>query len=451
MLWRLAWRNLWRNPRRTLLTTAIIGMGLSLLIFLICYLEGMTEKLGDQLARSSIGHLQIHHPQYLSQHQVDMLVPEAKATVAGIEELPGIWGVRPRLSLTASIRSSTSSTVRVVPLLGVDRAHEIGVSRTADHIVSGEYVVPPTEAVAPHAPSRHRLRRGITLGDKLAELLRVELGSKVRLDMSCLNGATCSTARWVTGIVDTGSDTADQAIAIVDLAGLQEVLGVGDQVHEISVLLRDAGDISGVIDSIKANLADVHVPLRQLELSWVDEITEEAGEKGESRAALAVEPWWELNPDIKAMLGMMDMASGFMYALMLILMSSGILTTMFTVVYERKRELGIQAALGTSPWRIFAGSVAEAIWLALIGVAFGTAVGAVWAWLMTTYGIDLSGMSGSMSAGGLDIGNRLVGKMNVRVFTEPALVVFISTIIFSLLPSLKMARMKPIEAMADKG
>jgi ABC-type antimicrobial peptide transport system permease subunit len=84
----------------------------------------------------------------------------------------------------------------------------------------------------------------------------------------------------------------------------------------------------------------------------------------------------------------------------------------------------------------------------------GTALGTVWVWLLTEYGIDLSGLtgdSGSLSAGGVSVGNVLIGKMSVRVFTEPALVVFFATLVFALLPAFKMARMQPVEAMADKG
>ena len=450
MIWRLAWRNLWRNPRRTLLTVAIIALVLSLLMWLVSYMEGMSEKLQDQLARSSIGHLQVHHPQYRSQRQVDMLIPDAGLAVKTISELPGVVAVRPRLSVTASIRSSMSSTVRMVPLLGVQRDREIGASDIPDRVSEGEYVVPPPEALAEDAPLRYRNRRGITLGDKLAELLNVEIGSKVRLDMAGISEATCSAAWYVTGIVNTGSDTRDQSIAIVDLTGLQTVLGATGQVHEISVLLEDSNHTGSAVETIKEKLADVRVPLRQLELSWVDRLTGSGDGVAAAEDGLAIEAWWEVSPEIKTMLGMMDMASGFSYGLMLILMSSGILTTMFTVVYERKREIGVQSALGTPPWRVFAGSMAEAAWLALIAVIIGSALGTVWAWLMTKYGIDLSGMSGTVDAGGIYM-DKLQGKMSVRVFTEPAMVVFFATLVFALFPSLRMARLKPMEAMADKG
>jgi putative ABC transport system permease protein len=451
MILTMAWRNLWRNPRRTLLTVAIIGLGLSLLMWLLCYTEGMSEKMQDQLARSSIGHLQIHHPQFRSQRQVDMLVPDAAGTVEIIAALPEVQGVRPRLIVPASIRSSMSSTVRVVPLLGVDRNREMGVSRTPEQVVAGGFVVPPEEAQARGAPLRHRRRRGITLGDKLAGLLGVELGSKVRLDMACLKEATCSAAWTVTGIVDTGSDTVDETVALVDLAGLQEVLGTGDRVHEVSVLFHDGAQTAAGAHLLKGLLGRVQVPLRPLELSWVDEMSGVVPEGQDGLAGLAIEPWWEINPDIQSMLGMMDMASGFSYVLMLILMSAGILTTMFTLVYERRRELGVQAALGTSPGRIFAASMAEAVWLAILGVVVGTALGTVWSLLMTYHGIDLSGMSGNISAGGLTIDSVLKGKLTLRVFTEPALVVFSSTLLFALFPSLKMARLPPVAAMADQG
>lgn len=450
MIWRLAWRNLWRNTRRTVLTMTIIAMGLSLLILLASYLVGMSGKLQTQLARSSIGHLQVHHPQFRSQRQVDMLIPDASKVVDAMENLPEVEAVRPRITLTASIRSSMSSTVRIVPLLGVDRNREIGASRTPDQVIDGQYVVRPPEALEPDAPMRHRMRRGITLGDKLARLLNVGLGSRVRMDMAGLTEATVSGAWYVTGIVDTGADSVDQSIAIVDIAGLQQLLGAGDQVHEISALLYDGAQTDAVVDTIAGKLASVEVELRQLELSWADQMSSD-DLQSPTHGVLAVESWAAIAPDVKAMLGMMDMASGFTYALMLILMSSGILTTMFTVVFERRRELGVQSALGSSPWRIFAGSMTEAVWLAALSVGLGLAVGGVWAWLLTTYGIDLSGMSGNLSAGGLTIDSVLKGEMTVGVFVEPAMVVFVATMLFALLPSIRMARMKPVEAMADKG
>lgn len=167
-------------------------------------------------------------------------------------------------------------------------------------------------------------------------------------------------------------------------------------------------------------------------------------------APLHAATWGEINPELEGMMGMFDAVSGTSYFLVLILMSAGILTTMYMLVYERRREFGILLAVGTSPWRLFVNIVTEASMLSLLGVLAGSALGSVLVYLMCTYGIDLRWFTNErMDFAGMVLDTVLIGSASPRVFTEPALVVFCGVLFFSLIPALRVARMKAMDGITQ--
>jgi ABC-type lipoprotein release transport system permease subunit len=447
MIARMAWRNLWRNTRRTLLTIAVIGIGLSVLQAFFSYLEGMKRTIHREVAESNLGHIQVHHPQYRDLRQLHLTLPHGMALAERLEALDGVALVRPRIITSASLRSSTSSYVQVVPLVGLDREREVRVHKLARSVVEGGFVVPPPEATAPDAPARYRSRRGITLGRKLAQLLDVQLGSKIRIDTAGFDEPTCSSAFWVTGIIDTGTPTLDRAIALVSLADLQAVVGAGDQVHELTVQLDDPALVPATLDRVREALADLQLPVDALgtgDFGW------NAAVQAPEPAPPEVAPWWEISPELKAILDMWGGIMGFMYFLMLAIMSAGILTTLFMIIHERRREFGIQLSMGTSPVRLFSGVMVETVFLALLSVAAGSTLGGLWVWLLTEYGIDLRWFMGSMQFGSITIDMLLKGAMEPRIFTEPATVVFLAALLFALTPARHVARMRPLDGIAEK-
>jgi ABC-type antimicrobial peptide transport system permease subunit len=70
---------------------------------------------------------------------------------------------------------------------------------------------------------------------------------------------------------------------------------------------------------------------------------------------------------------------------------------------------------------------------------------------ITTKGIDLSGFMEGFEFAGAFIDNIYRGTFTTKVFVEPTMVVFIGTILCALWPSLKVARMKAIDAIKQGG
>jgi len=445
---KIAWRSLWRNTRRTALTAIVISVGLSFLMFIVSYLEGMQGKMVGQIARSGMGHVQVHHPQFVKLRQALLVVPDAASLVTEIEAMDGVMSVAPRMILTAAIRSSRSSAVEVVQLTGVDPERETIVNQIAENVVDGGFVTQPPEATAAGAPARHKLRKGITLGNKLADLLQVELGSKIRVDMAGFEEATTSAAFYVTGLVATGNENLDRSLAMVRLSDLQEATGAADAAHEFAVTLEDPALTPPLKERIEQMVQARKVPLVPEADDWADE--GEAKDDGPALASLEALTWGEVNPELNNMMGMFDAVSGTSYFLVLILMSAGILTTMYMLIYERRREFGIMLAIGTSPMRLFVNIMTEAAMLSFLGVAVGTALGSVFVYLMTTYGIDLQWFTNErMDFAGMVIDTVLIGAASVRVFTEPAMVVFCGVLLFSLVPALRVARMRAMDGIGE--
>jgi len=427
MLWAMAWRNLWRNRRRTLLTVAAIGLGLAVLVTMSSFTEGMKVMMVEQIAQSSLGHIQLHHPDYLERKTTGLVMSSASRLLELVRDVQGVKGASSRLIFSGSIRSSLSSTVRVVRVLAVDPAQEQAFSALDDKVVEGGFVSAPPGTSDPDAPARMRARKGIMVGRKLADQLKVTLGSKVRVDTAGFDGAAVAMAFYVTGILETGTDAFDQGFGMVNLKDMQEATSAGDTVHEISVMVGDPSRVAEIARSIS------HA------ISQADGAT--------AMGPTSVAPWWEVLPDLKQMLDMSDAWMGVLYMLMLIILSAGILTTMFMVVFERKREFGVQLALGTGPSRLFAGLVLESFLIATLASVVGLLVGAVNVAYIVAYGLDLSWFMEGFEFAGMFVENVYKGAANVKVFAEPTVVVFAGTVLMALWPAVRVARMSAIDAM----
>ncbi len=427
MLWRMAWRNIWRNFRRTLLTLAAIGLGLALLIIMVSFMEGFMEMMVRQITHSGTGAIQIHHPDYRSKRRVHFVIPQASEVARRVAALPGVERVSERMLFSGAIRSSRASTVQIVEVWAVDPAAERRFSAVAEHVVAGGFVLPPPEARDPNAPERYRLRKGILIGSKLARLLKVRLGSKVRLDTAGFHYGTTSTAFYVTGIFEMGADLYDRNLVLVDIADMRKATGGGDVAHEIAVRVENPEETTAIVTRIR-DLLDRHA---------------------EAWGRLEVLPWWELLPDIKQMIDISRSWTWLFYLMMLVVLSAGILTTMFMVIYERKREFGIQLAIGTSPGYLFASVVTEALFLALLSSGIGLIGGGIGVAALVLHGIDLTWLVGGYEIGGLFIENAYRGSAAPKVFLEPTIVVFLGTILFSLWPALKVGRMQPLDGIRE--
>jgi len=223
----------------------------------------------------------------------------------------------------------------------------------------------------------------------------------------------------VTGLVETGAASFDRQLVLVELAGLQRLSGVGDRVHEVTLLAAEPAGLPTLVEALRALLP----------------------------AEVRVRPWWEIRPEIKQMLEITRSWTVFLYVLMLALLSAGILTTLAMVVRERRREFGVQLALGTSRGRLFAGILLESILLALLATGGGLLLSVGVVAFLAGHGIDLSWLIGGFDFAGLFLENVYRGSASPRVFGEPALAVLVGTVLLAVWPAWQAARLRIVDAL----
>jgi putative ABC transport system permease protein len=122
----------------------------------------------------------------------------------------------------------------------------------------------------------------------------------------------------------------------------------------------------------------------------------------------------------------------------------GVFNAMAMAVFERTRELGVLAALGTRPRRILALVMLESLWQGLLGFVVGVALAAA-----ILYGIGTVDLGAQM--GGDVMGVRMPSNLVLRLFpgslVSAAVTAFFTALLGAIIPALRAMRLKPVEAL----
>lgn len=194
---------------------------------------------------------------------------------------------------------------------------------------------------------------------------------------------------------------------------------MGDHGHSIVVAGESLEQLDGLIDTVRAGLpTDSH---------------------------LVVLSWEALIPGLKQAI-QMDWASGwFLYLSLIIIVTFSILNTFLMSVLERTREFGIMLALGARPGRIGGLVMLESIWLTLLGLAVGVAVGTVVVFYFHIHGFSYPGME--EIAAYYNLPAVITMTLSPLSLTLGPAVILIVTCAAALYPALRIRMLKPVDAM----
>jgi len=119
-------------------------------------------------------------------------------------------------------------------------------------------------------------------------------------------------------------------------------------------------------------------------------------------------------------------------------------------VFERTHEMGMLAAVGLRPSRILAMVLAECLCLAAVGLAAGFGLGAAGMAYFVRHGWNLSRWTTGLTIAGTLLDPVLRGVMTWTSTPSIALILAAIMLLAGLLPALRAARMKPVEALAER-
>lgn len=401
MLITIAWRNIWRSPGRSFVVIGSIVVGIWALIFMLGFMNGFMISYINGAIQHEISHIQIHHPQFKDDYQIDLILPNQKAILEDIQDDERIRAFSAR-SLTNGMIASPRKA-QGVRIYGILPEMEKRVTHHDSLVSEGTYFASD-------------LKNPIVIGKDLGEELKVKIRGKVVLTFQDEKHNLVSGAFRVAGFLDTTSPMINKSTAYILKDDLNRIAGLGSGVHEIALFLENPETEEVVMLKLQSNYPKV-----------------------------LVESWRSIAPELELFLSMTD---SFLWVLILIIMIAlifGIINTMLMSVLERFRELGMLMAVGMNRVRVFAMIVLETIFLSLVGGPLGILIG----WLTMKWlgksGMDLSDYSEGLREFGYS--SILYPFIETSTYWTVALVVVFTALAGALYPAYKAIKLNPTEAL----
>jgi len=414
-LLKIAIRNLLRYKRRTLLTASLIAIGVVFVLLFVAVTGSFKSMMIGQITDSMLGHLQVHRRGYLASIEKLPLNMNLKLQAyQKVEDMltnqPEVEAVSPRIKFGGIFSTFVETTS--IRLNGVYPDRELkAVPLLASRLSKGE---------------KGSLKRGeIWIPDLMSRSMKVNLGDTVVIIATNKDGSVNGKQFKVAGVLEnvTGPGGRDGYIHIEDAV---EVLRMEEmEISEIAIRLKNFNKVIAFTERLE-NLLSKEVSKQG---------SKEASKQGTSM--FEVHSWEKLSPFYN-IARMIDIMTFFIRIMLIAIVLISIMNVMIMAVYERIREIGTIAAIGTLPGKILSMFVLEGFCLGLVGAVAGTILG-----LITMVVINHSGMTFEFGRQILML-SASIDPMEVLMISG---IVIVISVIASLQPALKASRMEPINAL----
>ncbi|MDD5207221.1 MAG: ABC transporter permease [Desulfobacterales bacterium] len=404
---KIAARNLFRYKRRTLLTLSLIVIGVLFVAGFMAVTGSFKNMMIGQITDSFVGHVQIHRKGYLAAIEnlplTMNLKPQAARKVETIlKETPEVEAFSSRIKFGAMFSNFTETTN--IRLNGVDPEMESKtVPLLLPRIMQGEKTLKKGEILVP---------------ELLARGMKVNIGDMVVVIATNRDGSVNGKQLKVGGIMEsaTGPGGRDGYVHIDDAV---EILRMEEkEISEIAVRLKDFERLHAVFGVLDGKLSG------------------ELNKQG--KPVFEVHTWEQLSPFYN-IARMIDMMTFFIKIMLVAVVLISIMNVMIMAVYERVREIGTIAAIGTLPRKILSMFLIEGLLLGLIGAAIGGLLS-----IALVFGINAAEFTYDF-ARQTDI--VLTASVNPQDLFMIMGIVILVAVVASLQPAFKASRMDPIKAL----
>ena len=406
-LFKIAIRNLMRYKRRTILTASLISIGVVFVLTFTAVTGSFKAMMVGEITDSMLGHVQVHKKGYVA--SIDNLPLNLNLKADAIKTLDNIldnsteieaWS--PRIKFGGMFSNFVETTN--IRLNGIDPAKEFAaVPLLTSRVSEGKKTLDRGEIYIPLLLSKGM---GVKVGDAVVIVATNQDGS--------VNGKQFKVA----GILEsaTGPGGRDGYIHIQDA---RELLRLEDaQISEIAIRLKDFGKLHQFSEKLEKGLSG------------------QLNKKG--KPIFEVHTWENLTPFFH-IARMLDAMTFFIKIMLIAIVLISIMNVMIMAVYERIREIGTIAAIGTLPSKILAMFLIEGLCLGIVGAVIGNIAGVIVIFILNMAKITFSFAQHS--------GLILSAKINPSDIMVISVTVILVSVIASLQPAYKASKMEPIKAL----
>ncbi len=408
---RIAYRNLLRYSRRTLLTSVLITIGIASVLLFIAIAGSFKQLMIGQITDSMLGHIQIHRKGYVasinnSPLDLNLNAKQVETLNRILSEEEHISSFSPRLKFSGML-SSYQETANI-RLNGVIPDLEKQTVSLLSQRVKG----------TSDANEEVTLNRGeLWIPETLAKGMDLKIGSQVVLVATNNDGSVNGIQLAVSGVVETmtGPGGRDGYLNIEDAYQLLRIKG--KEANEIAIHLKDFDKMSMVMSSLNDRLSGI--------------------KNKKDKPVFEIHTWEKLSP-FSNIANIIDLLTLIVKIILIAIVLVAIMNVMLMAVYERIREIGTIAAMGTTPGKIRMLFLMEGLFLGLFGAVVGSVISLAiiqilkWKTLTMAFGRQVLTLTPSVP------------------FSEvliTALIVTAISALASLQPALKASRLEPVDAL----
>ncbi|WP_340820431.1 ABC transporter permease [Methanolobus sp. WCC4] len=385
---KIALRHISARKRLTFFAVFAVALAIAVIVVLMSMMTGFTEELVDSTVENS------PHIVVTSSDPDEDYVHFYSYYSEQIAAMDGVEAVSPVFVGQAAI--SHKDNAEGVNLNGIDPVAQDAVMRISDDMVSGDLF------------ALGRSNNGIVIGDNLAEDLEVVMGDNVDVIMPGFGESSFK----VIGIFDTGS-SSDEAVAYVRFDPALDFFDENGVASSINIRVTDPFQADVIANSI------------------------------EKDTDLDAQSWIEANKEILDLLNTQGLIVWIYYGLIYMIAGFGIANTLFTVVMDKKREIGMLKAMGASKKNITMIFLIESLILGTMGVMLGCVMGYFISSALASYQIDLP----SEMYFGL---TTLPLKTDIMNYAYAVIFSFLINIVAGVYPARRAAALDPVEAIESE-
>ncbi len=400
-LWAIAYRDLGRNRRRSFFSLMAVALGLTLLIVLDGFISGIMESTLENSIRLETGHVQVRATSYEDEKvslQWDDLLDSPDALAARASALSEVRAAAPVLWASGILNTREESVG--TRIFGIDATSSL-YDPFREAMVAGEFLAPDD-------------RRGILIGQRLADDLGLGVGDRASLAVVDSDGRGTEGTFTIRGLFSTGVFSYDDGAVFTPLSKAQALTRTDGHASAIVLLLHRQDDADQVAAALKS-------------------------------PGVAVLTWEKL---LEVFLITIETGMAFyviLYGIVILIVAVIIANTLLMSVFERVRELGILAALGMKGRQIMLMFFLEAALLGLAGLAVGIVLGSAGVAYLAQTGIPIGSMG--EAAAGIALGSTMNARFNPGGMLSLSAWTFAITLLASLYPAWFAARLEPVEAL----
>jgi lipoprotein-releasing system permease protein len=410
------------RPRRTfvsiitLLSFLGVALAVAVLIVVLSVMTGFREKFEKEVIGFN-AHITVTS---------DTPIHDPDKIVALIEKQPGVLAAEGavRGPVQVKISDGHNSRLTMAYITSAPLDGDNPVLPLKKFVITGQYELRGDSVIVGHGWGR---RNFVLPGDQIAiygpavlHSVEEQVEARKSGDTAVSNVLVMPDTPVVQGVFETGQYSYDNDFLLVSTAMAQHIYGLGDDVQEIAVRVKDLSQVNAVRDEINSVL-----PQPLVAATWMDNNRDFLDALATERVVMTV------------ILFMVVIVAGF-----------GLCSTLITITVQKSREIGLMKALGANNLQVCSVFLLHSLVVGVIGSLIGTSVGllflyylnAIRAFLLRNWGIQVfnPGVYGQAE---------LPAVVNPTFVALIALSAVVICLLAALLPAANAARLAPARAL----